>query len=69
MNKIMLKFEKNLSAAWPRGLKRRFYGDRVITIAWYRLIHILIVHVVAPFDIKALYDDYLCLVASNKQQI
>jgi len=21
------------SAAWPRGLKPRFYGDRVITIA------------------------------------
>jgi len=21
------------SAAWPRGLKCRFYGDRVITIA------------------------------------
>jgi len=37
-----------------------FYGDRVITI--------VIGHVVAPLD-KALYDDYLCLVASNKQQI
>jgi len=22
-----------MSAAWPSGLKRRFYGDRVITIA------------------------------------
>jgi len=34
----VLKFWKwiNLSAAWPRDLKRRFYGDRVITIAWYR---------------------------------
>jgi len=28
----------------------------------------LIVQVVASLD-KALYDDYLCLVASNKQQI
>jgi len=26
----------NLSAAWPRELKRCFYGDRVITIAWSR---------------------------------
>jgi len=25
-----------LSAAWPRGLKRRFYDDRVIMIAWSR---------------------------------
>jgi len=22
------------SATWPRKLQRRFYGDRVITIAW-----------------------------------
>jgi len=28
----------------------------------------LIEHVVASLD-KALYDDYLCLVSSNKQQI
>jgi len=28
----------------------------------------LVAHVVASLD-KALYDDYLCLVASNKQQI
>jgi len=27
---------KERSAAWPRGLKRRFYGDRKITIAWSR---------------------------------
>jgi len=25
-----------MSATWPRGLKRRFYGDRMITIAWSR---------------------------------
>jgi len=25
-----------LSEVWPRGLKRRFYGDRVITIMWSR---------------------------------
>jgi len=25
-----------LSAAWPKGLKRLFYGDRVITNAWSR---------------------------------
>jgi len=25
-----------MSAAWPRGLKRRSYGNRVITIAWSR---------------------------------
>jgi len=42
------------SAAWPRELKRRFYGNCVIMIASLN---------------KALYDDYLCLVASNKQQI
>jgi len=28
----------------------------------------LITHVIAPLD-KALYDDYLCLVTLNKQQI
>jgi len=30
---VYLKLE---AAAWPRGLKRRFYGDLVITIAWSR---------------------------------
>jgi len=25
-----------LSVAWPRGLKHRFYGDRVIATAWSR---------------------------------
>jgi len=41
------------------------YGDRVITV---HLTPIFIGHVVAPLD-KTFYDDYLCLVASNKQQI
>jgi len=37
-NKLSLKldFILSLSAAWLRRLKRRFYGDRVITIAWSR---------------------------------
>jgi len=30
-------YKKNYVAAWPRGLKRHFNGDRVITIAWSRL--------------------------------
>jgi len=30
-------YEKTISsAAWPRGLNRRFYGGRVITIGWSR---------------------------------
>jgi len=39
---------------WTRGLKRRFYGRGVVASLG-----------------KALYayDDYLCLEASNKQQI
>jgi len=28
--------DDNQSAAWPRGLKRCFYGYREITIAWSR---------------------------------
>jgi len=32
LEKICVNLDK-MSAAWPRGLKRRFYGDRVITIA------------------------------------
>jgi len=47
------------------------YGDRVsqscITID-LGSTPTLVVHVVASLD-KALYDDYLCLVGSNKQQI
>jgi len=31
-----MKMLAGLSAAWPKGLKRRFYGDHVITIAWSR---------------------------------
>jgi len=27
---------ESLAATWTRGLKCRFYGDRVITIAWSR---------------------------------
>jgi len=27
-------YNKLVSATWPRGLKRRCYGDRMITIAW-----------------------------------
>jgi len=54
-----------MSAAWPRRLKHRFYGDRMITTACSPT---LVGHVVASLD-KALYDDYLCLVALNKQQI
>jgi len=30
--------DQELSAAWPRGLKRRFYDDHVITIAWSKFI-------------------------------
>jgi len=29
----------------------------------------VIIHIVASLDIKVLYNDYLCLVTSNKQQI
>jgi len=29
---VSIQTSVNSSAAWPRGLKRRFYGDRVITI-------------------------------------
>jgi len=25
-----------MDLAWPRGFKRRFYGDRMITTAWSR---------------------------------
>jgi len=32
-NAILFLFK---SAAYPRGLKRSFYGDRVIAIAWSR---------------------------------
>jgi len=44
-----------MSAAWPRELKRRFYGDRVITIAWSSSTPTLIAHVVASLD-NARYD-------------
>jgi len=48
---------------------RRFLGDRVITIARFRFnSHPHRTSVAASLD-KALYDDYLCLVALNKQQI
>jgi len=47
-------------------VEARFIGDRVITIA-YQLPPSLR-RVVASLD-KALYDDYLCLVTSNKQKI
>jgi len=48
---------------WPRGLKRRFYGDRVIQVQLTSSSRC----VVASLD-KALYNNYLCLVVSNKQQ-
>jgi len=54
-----------LSAAWPREVKRRFYGDRVITYRDVGSTPTLGAHVVASLD-KALYDDYLCLMAPNK---
>jgi len=54
--------------AWPRGLKHRFYGDVLSPSRDLRSTPILTRHVVASL-IKALYDDYLCLVASNKQKI
>jgi len=44
-------------------LRRPRDHNRVI-----RSIPTLLAHVVASLD-KALYDDYLCLVVSNKQQI
>jgi len=51
-----------------RGLKRRFkatVGSRSCDLGSTTT---LIVHVVASLD-KTLCDNYLCLVASNKQQI
>jgi len=33
---IIRSYYAKMSAAWPRGLKGRFYGDHVITIAWCR---------------------------------
>jgi len=50
---------------WLKGLKHRFYGDHDFMNFGSTLT---ILHIVAPLD-KALYDKYLCLVASNKQQI
>jgi len=32
----VIKRELSKKAAWPKGLKRHFHGDRVITIAWSR---------------------------------
>jgi len=45
----------SLSAAWPRGLKRRFYDDRVIMIAWFRFNPHAYRHVVVSLD-EALYE-------------
>jgi len=38
MNKSYHNYVKSrhMLATWPKRLKRRFYGDRVITIAWSR---------------------------------
>jgi len=30
-------FGEQMWAAWPRVIKRWFYGDRVITITWFKL--------------------------------
>jgi len=58
------------SAASPKGLKRCFYGHR------HHDRDGLILDELSPSSRRAiaslyttLYDDYLCLVASNKQQI
>jgi len=54
-------------------LKCRFYGDCVITITWSQSHDLgstptFFNHIVVSLD-KVLYNDYLCLVASNKKQI
>jgi len=56
------------SAAWPRELKRRFMMTVQSQSFDLGSTPTLVTHVVASLD-KALYDDYLCLVALNKQQI
>jgi len=56
------------SAAWPRGIKRRFYGDYGIRSCDLSSTLTFGAHVIASLD-KALYDDYLCLVASKKYKI
>ena len=55
-----------LSAAWRSGLDRRFYDD------YDQKVIGSIINLVAlrPWIMdKMLYDDYLCLVESGKQQI
>jgi len=46
-----------VSAAWPRRLKRRFYGDHVITSRDLNSTPTLVEHVVASLD-KALYNGF-----------
>ena len=53
----------HVNQVWPREQKRRFYDDHDRKI-WDPHAG----HVVGPLA-KTLYDDYLCLVASNQQQI
>ena len=52
----------NLSAAWPKAQRRPFYDVHDLGFNPNPS------HVFASLD-KTLYDDYLCLVASTKQQI
>jgi len=40
---------KNMLAAWPSDLKRYFYGDRVITIAWSWSLTLVVVVLPDPF--------------------
>jgi len=56
----------SMPTAWRRGLKR---PTTVLSLSRdLDSTPTLGAHVVASLD-KVLYDDYLCLVASNKQQI
>jgi len=36
MNIVINSSKSFMLAAWPRGLKRHFYSDRVIMITWSR---------------------------------
>jgi len=53
-----------MSVVITRGLKRHFSGDRLVQL----LPLSVVVYAVTSLD-KALLDNYLCLVTSNKQQI
>jgi len=55
-----------MSAAWPRGLQHRFTVTVWSWLAWSRFNSTVVAHIVASLD-EALYDDYICFVASIKQ--